>query len=161
MVTLKIRKNYFGDFKGIWFRSCFSDERYRNGKQSGQKRKSSSRAMPPLLPGSFILKKAKATGAAKMSAKREAVACPSEEGATIHHLSVVCCALRGRLRCCYDWHRGGVFASCILRKADDLSPLQSTQGTLRFPCVGCRPLPHYKLAQQNCLVLQAVFFHKF
>ena len=52
---------------------------------------------------------------------------PLKEGATIHHLKVVCCASS-----------------------------QSSQGKLHFPCAGCRQLPLCGLAARKHLALQAV-----
>ena len=64
---------------------------------------------------------------------------PLKEGATIHHLKVVCCALR---------------------KADDCpqrsGSCQSSQGKLHFPCAGCRQLPLCGLAARKHLALQVV-----
>ena len=65
---------------------------------------------------------------------------PLKEGATIHHLPVVRCALPG--------------ASCGKQMIS--APLQSLQGTLHFPCAGGSQLPLYVLVGQKHLGLQAV-----
>ncbi len=94
-----------------------------------------------------------------MSANWEAVACPSDEGATIHHLRWCVALCRGHVRCPYGQRKAdGHRASCVLRKADDFAPHQSSQGMLRFPCAGCRQLPTFcGLAGRKNLVLHKLF----
>ena len=58
---------------------------------------------------------------------------PLKEGATIHHLPVVRCALPG--------------ASCGQQIIS--APLQSSQGMLHFPCAGYRQLPFYGQVFRN------------
>ena len=62
---------------------------------------------------------------------------PLKEGATIHHLPVVRCALPGA--------SGG--------KRMISAPLQSSQGTLHFPCAGYRQLSFCGLAVKMHLEL--------